>query len=366
MKYSINYLSLIFLLFASCSSGGRSDDGKSGRDSLSRPEVFVLRNAAGMQARFCSNGARLMSLLVPDKDGNMLDVVAGFDDPLAYDAATEPYFGATIGRYGNRIAKGKFSLDGKSYQLTINNGVNTLHGGKTGFQYQHWDLVKLGDSALSCSLLSADGDNGFPGMLSVKVVYTLTAAGELLMDYSASTDKPTVLNLTNHAFFNLNGSGSILDHSLMINASRYTPVDSTLIPTGELAELKGTPFDFRISERIGSRINSDNEQLRFGKGYDHNYVLNKSKMMPAAVVSGDKSGIVMSIYTTEPGLQFYSGNFMKGQNELRTGPDDFRTAFALETQHFPDSPNRAGFPSTVLRPGEVYHSRSVYAFSIAR
>lgn len=326
--------------------------------------TYDLKNWNGMTARFCENGARLMSLLVPDKNGKMIDVVVGFEDPADYDRSTEPYFGATIGRYGNRIAKGRFTLDGKPYQLTINNGMNTLHGGKTGFQYQAWKLTKTNDTTLVCSLTSQDGDNGFPGKLSVKVTYSLTGHNELMIDYQATTDKTTVVNLTNHAFFNLNGSGSVLDHTLMINANKYNPVDSTLIPTGRLADVKGTPFDFRISEKIGARINQPDEQLKFGKGYDHNYVLNHSKIMPAAIVYGDRSGIVLNVYTQEPGLQFYSGNFMQGKNKLRNGPDNFRTAFCLETQHFPDSPNQPEFPSTVLRPGEVYHTRSVYAFGV--
>lgn len=333
--------------------------------SVQNPKIYTLHNASGMQAKFCDNGARLMSLLVPDKNGKLIDVVAGFDEPTAYDTATEPYFGATIGRYGNRIAKGKFNLNGKPYQLTINNGVNTLHGGKTGFQYQHWMLEQQGDSSLVCALVSPDGDNGFPGRLTVQVIYTLTKDNKLNMKYQASTDQATIVNLTNHAFFNLNGSGSILNHQLLINADRFTPVDSTLIPTGDLAEVKGSPFDFRIAEKIGSRINTDNQQLHFGKGYDHNFVLNKNGM-PAATVSADQSGIIMRIYTTEPGLQFYSGNFMQGKNKLRTGPDEFRTAFALETQHFPDSPNQPTFPGTVLKPGEVYRSNSTYAFSLEK
>jgi len=335
------------------------------KDAASTYETIELKNINGASARFCSNGARLMSLKVPDKTGHLIDVVVGFEKPEAYDKATEPYFGATVGRYGNRIAKGKFELDGNLYQLSINNnGVNTLHGGKTGFQYQNWSLNKVNDSTLVCKLNSKDGDNGFPGELCSKVTYTLTNSNALIMEYEAITNRPTIVNLTNHAFFNLNGSGSILDHTLMINANQYTPVDRTLIPTGELAPVKGTPFDFRISERIGNRINSGNDQLRYGKGYDHNYVLNQSKIMPAAIVYGDKSGIMLSIYTTEPGLQFYSGNFMQGKNRLRNGPDNFRTAFCLETQHFPDSPNHPNFPSTVLRPGEIYTSKSVYAFSV--
>jgi len=326
--------------------------------------TYELKNKNGMTARFCENGARLMSLLVPDKHGKMVDVVIGFENPADYDTATEPYFGATIGRYGNRIAKGRFILDGAPYQLTINNGLNTLHGGKTGFQYRLWKLRKTNDTTLACSLVSPDGDNGFPGALSVEVTYSLTGNNELMMAYKATTDKPTVVNLTNHAFFNLNGSGSILNHTLLINANKFTPVDSTLIPTGQLADVKGTPFDFRISEKIGARINENNEQLKFGKGYDHNYVLNKSKIMPAAIVYSDESGICLSVYTQEPGLQFYSGNFMRGKNKLRNGPDNLRAAFCLETQHFPDSPNRPEFPSTNLRPGEVYQTKSVYAFSV--
>jgi len=352
---TIRLYALLFtaLLTASCQAGHPS-----------KPyATYDLKNTHGMRARFCENGARLMSLLVPDQHGQMVDVVAGFDEPAHYDQATEPYFGATIGRYGNRIAGGRFVLAGKRYQLTINNGVNTLHGGKTGFQYQAWKLHQTNDTTLVCSLVSPDGDNGFPGTLSVEVTYRLTGNNELMMAYKATTDKTTVVNLTNHAFFNLNGSGSILNHTLMVNANQYTPVDSTLIPTGQLADVKGTPFDFRISEKIGARINDHNQQLRFGKGYDHNYVLNKSRIMPAAIVYGDQSGISMSVYTQEPGLQFYSGNFMQGKNKLRTGPDNFRTAFCLETQHFPDSPNKPNFPSVVLLPGQTFHNTIIYKFS---
>lgn len=354
----------LFLLLAAVSSFGFS--ACSPEKKTTDPQVFTIVNKKGCQAEFCENGARLMSLKVPDKTGKLTDVVIGFADPKDYDSATEPYFGATIGRYGNRIGKGKFNLDGKPYQLTINNGVNTLHGGKTGFQYQNWNLHKANDSTLVCTLLSPDGDNGFPGALDAKVIYRLTSGNALEIEYEAVSDKPTIVNLTNHAFFNLNGSGSILNHELMINANCYTPVDSTLIPTGKIEEVKNTPFDFRISKTIGRDIQKVSEQLQFGSGYDHNYVLNQSKMMPAAVVIGDQSGIVMSIYTTEPGLQFYSGNFMKGKNKLRNGTDDFRNAFCLETQHFPDSPNHPGFPSTVLRPGEVYKSKSIYSFSVIK
>ncbi|WP_431293390.1 aldose epimerase family protein [Pedobacter sp. P26] len=330
-----------------------------------KPEykTYTITGAGGASAKFCENGARLMELKVPDKNGKLTDVVVGFENPEDYDTSTEPYFGATIGRYGNRIAKGKFSLDGKSYQLTINNGLNTLHGGKEGFQYQKWSLEKVSDSAMVCRFTAPDGENGFPGELKTKVTYTLTRNNELVIDYEAKTNKATIINLTNHAFFNLNGSGSILNHVLMINANAFLPVDSTLIPTGEIRDVEETVFDFRGATTIGGRINASDEQLRFGKGYDHNYVLNKSKIIPSVMAKGDKSGIVMKVFTDQPGLQFYSGNFMAGKNRLRTGPDDLRTAFCLETQHFPDSPNRASFPSTVLRPGEQYRTRTVYAFS---
>ncbi|MGJ1444872.1 aldose epimerase family protein [Sphingobacterium spiritivorum] len=329
-------------------------------------QVFTLTNNKGMTAKFCENGARIMSLQVPDKDGNPVDVVIGFEDPADYDTATEPYFGATIGRYGNRINRGKFSLEGQDYQLTINNGLNTLHGGKTGFQYKKWNLEKVGDSTLVCTLVSPDLDNGFPGNLKVKVIYTLTTHNELMMEYEATTDKTTVVNLTNHAFFNLNGSGSILNHVLQIEADQYTPVDSSLIPTGELSNVERTAFDFRKEKKIGADINDKNEQLDFGKGYDHNFVLSKKTDGPVATIKSTDSGIQMQIYTSEPGLQFYSGNFMQEKNMLRNGKDVYRSAFCLETQHFPDSPNHANFPSTVLRPDEVYHTKSTYAFSTVK
>ena len=313
-------------------------------------------------------GGRLVSLLVPDKKQQLTDVVAGFNDVQGYQQSAEPYFGATIGRYGNRIAKGKFSLDGKSYQLFTNNGSNTLHGGKKGFQDVVWDAKKINEQTLELSYLSKDMEEGFPGNLKVKVVYTLDDDNALKITYDATTDKNTVVNLTNHAFFNLNGegSGTILNHLVKINANSYTPVDSTLIPTGQLLPVRGTPFDFTTPKTIGERIDADNEQLKFGKGYDHNFVLNKHAAdEPVAVVTGDKSGVVMEIYTDQPGLQFYSGNFMQGKNKMKGNrTDDFRTAFALETQHFPDSPNQPSFPSTVLKPGDTYHTESIYKFSV--
>ncbi|WP_421939372.1 aldose epimerase family protein [Pedobacter sp.] len=330
--------------------------------------LYTLKNKHNASAIFTNYGGRLVSLLIPNKEGKLVDVVVGFKSVSDYEKSTEPYFGATIGRYGNRIAKGKFTLDGKTYTLFTNNGQNTLHGGKKGYQYVVWDATQPNDHTLELHYLSKDGDENFPGNLDVKVTYTLTDDNELKMDYEAKTDKNTIVNLTNHAFFNLNGdgSGSILNHEVQIFADEYTPVDSTLIPSGKLEKVAGTPFDFTKATTIGARVEDKNEQLTFGKGYDHNYVLNKTKgmgMFHAAMVKGDKSGIVMDIYTQEPGLQFYSGNFMQSKNTFKTGAkDDFRTAFAMETQHFPDSPNQPAFPSTVLKAGQVYKTSSIYKF----
>ncbi len=320
-------------------------------------------------AYFTNYGGRLVGLWIPDKNGEPTDVVVGFGSIDSYLNSTEPYFGATIGRYGNRIAKGRFTLDGKTYQLPLNNGANTLHGGKVGFQDVIWDVEQPDEKTIVFTYLSKDGEEGFPGNLSTKVTYSLTGNNELNMEYEASTDQKTVVNLTNHAFFNLNGEGSgeILDHRVQIFADKYNPVDSTLIPSGELAGVSGTPFDFTSPKTIGKDINEDHSQLKNGKGYDHNFILSGKKengMRHAASVSGDKSGIKMDIFTEEPGMQFYSGNFMQGKNTFKNGSTDkFRTAFAMETQHFPDSPNRPEFPTTVLNPGEKYHTVSVYRFS---
>ncbi|WP_214227696.1 aldose epimerase family protein [Pedobacter sp. B4-66] len=334
-----------------------------------KTNLYVLKNKNNMQAAFTNYGGRLVSLLVPDKNGKLVDVVVGFDSVDGFVNSTEPYFGATIGRYGNRIAKGKFSLDGKPYTLATNNGQNTLHGGKKGFQAVVWDAAMPNSQTLELTYLSKDMEEGYPGNLKVKVTYSLNDENELKMDYEATTDKKTVVNLTNHAFFNLNGEGSgdILNHDLQVFADLYTPVDTTLIPLGKNVTVKGTPFDFTTATTIGKRIEEANDQLKAGKGYDHNFVLNGTKalgMTHAATVKGDKSGIVMDIYTQEPGLQFYSGNFMQSKNVFKGGAkDDFRTAIALETQHFPDSPNQPAFPSTVLNPGQVYKTNSIYKFN---
>lgn len=331
--------------------------------------LYTLKNANGMQLSITNYGGRFVSLMVPDSAGKMTDVVISMDGVESFKNATEPYLGATIGRYGNRIAKGKFKLDGQEYTLALNNGPNTLHGGKKGFQYVVWDAVQPNDSTLELSYTSPDMEEGYPGELKTKVVYSLTADNAVKMEYTATTNKPTVVNLTNHAFFNLNGAGSgdILGHQMQIFADKYIPVDTTLIPTG-IKPVAGTPFDFKTPTAIGARIEDDNAQLKAGKGYDHCYVLNGTKgdygMKHAARAQGDKSGIILDVLTQEPGVQLYTGNFMESKNTLVGGfKDDFRTAFCLETQHYPDSPNQPSFPTTVLKPGETYHTISYYKFS---
>ncbi len=331
-------------------------------------ELYTLTNANGLEARIMTYGGTVVSLKVPDRDGKLADVVLGYaslDDYLK----ESPYFGAIIGRYGNRIGKGQFSLNRKQYTLPKNNGENTLHGGNKGFDKVVWKAreVKTRDGvSLSLSYLSKDGEEGFPGNLSVTVVYTLTNSNELRIDYSATTDKATVVNLTNHSYFNLAGEGSILKHELMIDAKQFTPVDSGLIPTGELRNVEGTPMDFTKSTVIGERIGGQDEQLIFGKGYDHNWVLNSKtgKLALAARVYEPASGRVMEIYTTEPGLQFYSGNFLDGSITGKGGQVyQQRYGLCLETQHFPDSPNKPAFPTTVLKPGQRYKTTTVYKFS---
>ena len=335
-----------------------------------KTDLYVLKNQNGMVATFTNYGGRLVSLQVPGKDGKLVNVVCGFSSIADYSQATEPYYGATIGRFGNRIAKGKFSLEGKQYTLFTNNGINTLHGGKKGFQYQTFNATQPDSSTVVFTRVSKDMEEGFPGNLDVKVTYHLNAENGLDMTYDATTDKTTVINLTNHAFFNLNGegSGTILDHAFTIYASNITPVDSTLIPTGKVLAVKGTPFDFLTANTMGSRINEANEQLKNGKGYDINYVLDSTgNHHLAATVIGDKTGVRMDVYTDQPGLQVYSGNFMQAANTFNNGvKDSFRTAFAMETQHFPDAPNQPGFPSTVLKPGEHYHTSSEYKFSVQK
>lgn len=332
--------------------------------------LYTLKNKNGVEAAITNFGGRLVSLLVPDKNGKMVDVVEGLNSIDGYKGAASAYYGAIIGRYGNRIGNGKFTLEGKQYTLFKNNGPNTLHGGKIGYDQVVWDAKQIDSTTLQLTYLSKDMEEGFPGNLKIKVVYHLTDDNGLKISYEATTDKTTIVNLTNHAYYNLNGAGSgtILNHTLQILADNYTPVDSTLIPIGKIEPVKGTPFDYTKPATIGSRIADANEQLKNGKGYDHNFVFNKHADTTAVVkVVGDKSGIEMDIYTEEPGIQFYSGNFMQGANTMKYGnKDDFRTAFALETQHFPDSPNQPNFPSTVLKPGQVYKTSTEYKFSVVK
>jgi aldose 1-epimerase len=327
---------------------------------------YILKNKNGMEAAITNYGGHLISLLVTDKTGKLTNVVVGFDDIDKYKKAMSAYYGATIGRYGNRIAKGHFVLDGKRYDLFINNKPNTLHGGEKGFNDVVWDAKQINDHTIELTYLSKDMEEGYPGNLHCKVTYELTDDNAVKISYEATTDKPTIVNLTNHSYFNLNGigSGTILNHSVILKAANYLPVDSTSIPLGKIAPVAGTPFDFTKPSEIGSRINDNDEQLKNGKGYDHNYVLDKHDLNTSiATVTGDKSGIKMEIFTQEPGLQFYSGNFMSGNNTMiGGGKDDKRTAFAMETQHYPDSPNQPQFPSTILKPGEVYKTVTIYKF----
>jgi len=334
--------------------------------------LYTLQNKSGLTAYITNYGGRIVGLVVPDKNGKPTDVVVGHATLKEYTNPLAQYYGALIGRVGNRIAKGQFTIDGKSYQLDTNDGPNSLHGGKAGYQDIVWDAAQPNDSTLVLSYLSKDGEGHYPGNLTIKVTYTATADNGLKMEYNATTDKKTIVNLTNHAYYNLNGegSGTILDHLLQINGDKMTPVDSTLIPTGVLAPVANTPFDFTKATAIGQRINDKNDQqLKFGKGYDHNFVLNgkPGEMFKACTLTGDKSGIVMDVYTVEPGLQFYAGNFMNGSSSFKNGiKDAYRTALCLETQHFPDAPNHKNFASIELAPGKVYKTTTVYKFSVTK
>lgn len=347
-------------------------DTSSFRTTIDNKKVYLyqLKNKNGVQAYLTNFGARLVSLWVPDREGNLCDVVLGFSKAADYNNPKEPFFGTIVGPFGNRIAKGTFKLDGKSFHLAINNGPNTLHGGFKGVHFANWTVTKANQSSITFTYTLPDEQEGFPGHIHMDVTYTLSDTNELLISYRAESDKKTVINLTNHAYFNLNGAGSgtILDHQLQLFADQYTPVDSTLIPTGKLVSVKGTAFDFTTLKPIGKDINTNDQQLSFGKGYDHNFVLSKEKegeWYKAAHVIADKSGIVMDIMTTEPGMQFYSGNFMNENVTLNNGKkDSFRTAFCLEPQHFPDAPNQPNFPTTILTPGQVYQTKSLYRFSV--
>ena len=345
---------------------GKTTDGQA-------VDLFTLTNASGMEVRVASYGGIILSIKVADRNGKFDDVTLGFDSFDPY-LANPPFFGCIVGRFGNRIAKGRFKVDGKEYKLAVNNGPNALHGGLKGFNKYVWQsesFEKPEGVGVIFRHTSPDGDEGYPGNLQATVTYTLTDKNELMLDYQATTDKATPVNLTNHAYFNLAGAGvgNILDHEIMINADNITVVDSTLIPTGEIRSVEGTPLDFRKLTPIGARIDANDQQIKYGSGYDHNFVLNHKGegLVLAARVVERTTGRVMEASTTEPGVQFYTGNFFDGKLIGKGGHAyQRRDGFCLETQHFPDSPNQPTFPSTILRPGETYTSRTVYAFSVEK
>lgn len=375
------FIALLFFAFACKNSSPQQNEEPEAALSLEETDfgqteegtakLYTLRNKNGMQVEITNYGGIITRLLVPDKSGQLDDVTLGFDKLEDYQK-DHPYFGAIIGRYGNRIAGGKFTIDGKEYTLATNNGANALHGGPMGFHKHLWqakEAAKEGYVGVELSRASPDGEEGYPGNLNVTVRYLLNDNNELLIEYEATTSQPTIVNLTNHTYFNLKGAGKgdILGHELMIKADYFTPVDSTLIPTGELRPVEGTPFDFRTATAIGERVNADNEQLRFGQGYDHNFVLNRERqgLENAATAYEPTTGRFMEVLTTEPGIQFYCGNFLDGSNIGKGGVAyAHRTGFCLETQHYPDSPNQAEFPSTVLRPEDKYETKTVYRFSV--
>lgn len=350
-------------------------------------KLYTLKNKSGASVGITNYGARVTSIIVPDRNGKMGDVALGYHSVETYmNAVDKPYFGSIVGRYGNRIAKGKFSIDGEDYKLATNNGANHLHGGKIGFDKVVWDATPTtvdGNPAVKLTYLAKDGEEGYPGNLNITATYSFSEKNELKISYHATTDKKTPVNLTNHTYFNLagEGNGDILNHQLHLNASHYTPVDETLIPTGKIEPVIGTPFDFTtaksIGQDLGKELESKNEQLSFGRGYDHNFVLDKepqiidAKLDPnkpvlslAATVYEPTSGRYMEAYTTEPGVQFYCGNFLDGRLKGKAGkPYIHRSGFVLETQHYPDSPNQPNFPNTILKPGDTYKSTTVYRFS---
>ncbi len=330
-------------------------------------DLYILTNKNGLEMSVTNYGAKIVSLHVPDKNGKLVDVVMGHNNIDEYLSSQEPYFGAICGRTGNRIAKGKFTLDGKEYTLATNNGPNNLHGGPKGFHAVVWDARQVDDQTLELTYVAKDGEEGFPGNLTTKVTYQLTNDNTLQIDYDAHTDKPTIVNLTNHSYFNLSGAGDpyIGDHLLTINADAYLPTDDTNIPYGKAETVINTVMDFRTPHEIGTRIEDKFQQLTYGNGYDHNYVLNKkdNEYSLAAKAVSPKTGIVMDTYTTEPGVQLYTGNWMTGEFVGKNGKRyPKRSAFCLETQHFPDSIHQPEYPSIVLRPGEIFQSQTVYKF----
>lgn len=330
-------------------------------------EIYTLKNKNGVTIKITNYGARLVSLITPDSIGVMRDVVLGYDN-IDNIVNGNQYFGSTIGRYANRIANGKFTVDGIEYLLLQNNGSNALHGGEKGYDTTVWNSVQI-DNKVVMKHIDKDMHEGYPGNVEITVTYELTDNNELKISYDATTDKATPFNITNHAFFNLKGAGNgdILNHKLMISANKFTPINEMQIPTGEVIKVNGTPFDFTVAKEIGKDINDDDEVLKFGFGYDHNWVLNggENDLKFCAKVVEPENGIIMEVFTTEPGVQLYTGNFLDGSDVGREGiPYGRREAFCLETQHFPDSPNKEHFPNTILRPGEKFYSQSIYKFSV--
>ena len=382
--YSFTFLLSLAIIVFSCNQKSMKEASTKSTDSIPlvsvRPfgnmetgqavSLFTMRNRKGMEMSVMNYGGIIVSLNVPDRNGVSADITAGYDSLAHYEKAS-PFFGALIGRYGNRIAKGKFILDGTPYTLPLNNGANHLHGGPKGFDKAFWDIQDVSDSAqakLKLTYQSKDGEQGYPGNLEIEVLYTLTQDSELKIEYHATTDASTIINLTQHAYFNLSGhdGGNILGHQLALDADSFLPVDETLIPTGILQPVKGTPFDFLSLQTIGSRINQKDDQLAFGKGYDHCWALNNNgKFGKAATLVDTTSGRRMEVFTDQPGIQFYTGNFLDGKN-IGKGGNAYqqRTAVCLETQHFPDSPNKPKFPTVTLHPGETYQTITVYKFSI--
>lgn len=334
-------------------------------------QLFKLTNSQGVEVLVSNYGGIITSILVPDRKGNLADVVLGYDSPAAYmNAVDHPYFGAAIGRYGNRIAEGRFVLDGTEYVLATNNGPNHLHGGVDGFDRKVWQAESLGENALRLSYFSEAGEEGYPGNLDVTMVYSLSEDNGVGIEYQATTDKPTIVNMTNHSYFNLRGEGAgdVLGHELQICASAFTPTDANAIPTGELRAVQGTAFDFREPKPIGRDIDADCEQIRFGDGYDHNFVIDREEdgLVRAAKVVEPESGRVLECLTTEPAVQLYTASGLDGRLIGKSGkPYHYRGGFCLETQHSPDSPNKPDWPSCVLRPGEEYVSKTVYKFSVS-
>jgi aldose 1-epimerase len=371
---TIFYLFLLALLVFSCTGKQvpPTVDAKNFDKALDGKQVklFTLKNQKGMEITVTNFGGRIVSWLAPDRNGKMEDVVFGYDSIDGYLNAKESYFGAAIGRYGNRIARGEFSIGDIQYKLAQNNGVNSLHGGVNGFSKKIWEVVQNNPLELNCKLVSPDMDEGYPGELSVSMNYRLTNDNELIIQYEAKCDKPTVINLTNHSYFNLHGAGNgtILDHQLTLNADFFTPIDSTLIPTGEFTPVENTPFDFKKPTEIGTRINSDDQQIKYGLGYDINYVLVKSADQVtalAATVFEPQSGRVLEVFTDQPGIQFYTGNFLDGTYPGKKGKIyGYRSGFCLETQHYPNTPNQPKFPSVQLNPDQVYTHTCIYKFSV--